>query len=80
MADHLNGTRNNEQCRTHHQKMLKSHHSVLGIIKHFREFRKIKEEYESENTIEELPLPSSESQISMKIILTENLCLETHMI
>jgi hypothetical protein len=30
------GTRSHEQCRSHHQKMIKNYRSIDGIIQHFR--------------------------------------------
>jgi len=29
------GTRSHEQCRSHHQKMIKNYRSIEGIIQHF---------------------------------------------
>ena len=37
MAESLGGTRDNRQCRSHHQKMLRRFHSVADIIDHFKE-------------------------------------------
>ena len=43
-------TRDSEQCRSHHQKLLHYHHSIKGIISHFEEviFARIEKAKESQ--------------------------------
>ena len=36
MSMRMNGVKNNEQCRSHHQKMIKHYHNPRRIINHFR--------------------------------------------
>ena len=36
MSESMGGVKNNEQCRSHHQKMMKHYGNVRSIIDHFR--------------------------------------------
>ena len=59
MASHLGNIRNNEQCRSHHQKMMKTFKGVHQIIEHFRNL------YPKEQTTEEGAVQSERKDISM---------------
>ena len=59
MASHLGNIRNNEQCRSHHQKMIKTFKGVHQIIEHFRNL------YPKEQTTEEGSVQSERKDISM---------------
>ena len=48
MGEYLNNSRNNEQCRSHHQKMIKKFGKVRNIIKAFSQATKDKKESEDD--------------------------------
>ena len=55
-------TKSPEQCRSHHQKMLKSHHSIMKIIKNFG----IKQGEKKKKEVEKLRKEEKKRQIKEK--------------
>ena len=68
MSKHI-GTRSHEQCRSHHQKMVKHYKNIDGIIEHLTQTPPTSQDSNSERREEELPEPQAEVEDSFFNVL-----------